>query len=92
MILDYPNSRAVGLGGSAPANGFSRRRFLQAGVFVGGGQMLSLSMPFANGDAEAAGGHGFAPDAFIQIESDGQIVPTMPYVETGQGTYTAFRC
>ena len=31
----------------------------------------------------------FAPNAFIRIGSDGQIVLTMPYVEMGQGTYTS---
>src|SRR4029077_14649130 len=31
----------------------------------------------------------FAPNAFIRIERDGKIVLTMPYVEMGQGTYTA---
>jgi isoquinoline 1-oxidoreductase subunit beta len=51
--------------------------------------MLSFSLPFANGDAEAAGTEGFAPDAFIRIEGDGGIVLTMPYVEMGQGTYTS---
>ena len=29
------------------------------------------------------------PNAFIRIQGDGQIVLTMPYVEMGQGTYTA---
>jgi isoquinoline 1-oxidoreductase subunit beta len=51
--------------------------------------MLSFSLPLANGDAEAAGTEGFAPDAFIRIEGDGGIVLTMPYVEMGQGTYTS---
>ena len=51
--------------------------------------MLSLSLPFANSDAEAADADSFAPNAFIRIESDGQIVLTMPYVEMGQGTYTS---
>ena len=51
--------------------------------------MVSLSLPFANGEAEAADADGFAPNAFIRIESDGQIVLTMPYVEMGQGTYTS---
>src|SRR5260221_2879009 len=51
--------------------------------------MLSLSLPFGNGDAEAAGADGFAPNAFIRIAADGQIVLTMPYVEMGQGTYTS---
>jgi isoquinoline 1-oxidoreductase beta subunit len=51
--------------------------------------MLSLSLPFANGDAGAADADDFAPNAFIQIGGDGQIVLTMPYVEMGQGTYIA---
>jgi isoquinoline 1-oxidoreductase subunit beta len=67
--------------------GLSRRSFLQAGATAGGGLMLGLSLPFA--EAEAAGTGGFAPNAFIRIEGDGPIVLTMPYVEMGQGTYTA---
>jgi isoquinoline 1-oxidoreductase subunit beta len=67
---------------------FSRRGFLQAGASAGGGLLLSLRLPFASRDAEAAAG-GFAPNAFIRIEADGEIVLTMPYVEMGQGTYTA---
>ena len=51
--------------------------------------MLSLSLPFAKGEAEAAGADTFAPNAFVRIERDGQIVLTMPYVEMGQGTYTS---
>ncbi len=31
----------------------------------------------------------FAPNAFIRIGADGQVVLTMPYVEMGQGTYTS---
>ena len=54
--------------------------------------MLSLSLPFANPEAEAAGADGFAPNAFIRIGGDGQIVLTMPYVEMGQGSYTRSRC
>jgi isoquinoline 1-oxidoreductase beta subunit len=51
--------------------------------------MLSLSLPFAKGEAGAAGAGTFAPNAFVRIQSDGQIVLTMPYVEMGQGTYTS---
>ena len=29
------------------------------------------------------------PNAFVRIGTDGWIVLTMPYVEMGQGTYTA---
>ncbi len=67
--------------------GVSRRTFLRAGAAAGGGLVLSLSLPFANGEAEAA--DSFAPNAFIRIERDGRIVLTMPYVEMGQGTYTS---
>jgi isoquinoline 1-oxidoreductase beta subunit len=68
----------------------SRRSFLRAGAAAGGGLMLNLHLPFANGEAEAAAeGDGFAPNAFIRIADDGQIVLTMPYVEMGQGIYTA---
>ena len=51
--------------------------------------MLSLSLPFADGNVEAAGADGFTPNAFVRIQRDGQIVLTMPYVEMGQGTYTS---
>ena len=67
----------------------TRRSFLQAGAAAGGGLILSLRLPFANGEAEAADADGFAPNAFIRIADDGQIVLTMPYVEMGQGIYTA---
>src|SRR5262249_24063893 len=63
------------------------RRFLQVGAAAGGGLMLGLSLPF--GEAEAAEAEGFAPNAFIRIGGDGQVALTMPYVEMGQGTYTA---
>jgi isoquinoline 1-oxidoreductase subunit beta len=65
----------------------SRRKFLQAGAAAGGGLILSFRLPLAEGESEAA--DAFVPNAFIRIEADGQIVLTMPYVEMGQGTYTA---
>ena len=55
---------------------------------LGGGLVLSLSLPF--GQSEAGGcRRTFAPNAFIRIGGDGQVVLTMPYVEMGQGTYTS---
>src|SRR5712672_3399309 len=65
----------------------SRRSFLVTSAAIGGGLMLSLSLPL--GRSEAANSDSFAPNAFIRIVSDGQIVLTMPYVEMGQGTYTS---
>jgi isoquinoline 1-oxidoreductase beta subunit len=89
MILHQIASRHIELAESGSANGLSRRTLLQAGVTVGGGLMLSLTLPFASGEGGAANTDGFAPNAFIRIDRDGQIVLTMPYVEMGQGTYTA---
>src|ERR1700716_1841262 len=89
MIRDHLTSHAAGSARLPSANDLSRRRLLQAGAAVGGGLMLSLSLPFANSEAEAAGADGFVPNAFIRIDGDGQVVLTMPYVEMGQGTYTS---
>lgn len=86
MIIDHFTSQH----GQAPSeNGLSRRGFLRVGVAAGGGLMLSLSLPFATGQAEPRGTDKFVPNAFIRIGSDGQIVLTMPYVEMGQATYTS---
>jgi isoquinoline 1-oxidoreductase beta subunit len=65
----------------------SRRRFLINGAAAGGGLVLSLTLPF--GPSEAAASAEFAPNAFIRIGRDGQVVLIMPYVEMGQGTYTS---
>jgi isoquinoline 1-oxidoreductase beta subunit len=89
MILDHLVSRFDGHGSSPSVNHLSRRGFLKAGAAAGGGLLLSLSLSFDNRDTEAAGTEIFAPNAFIRIEGDGQIVLTMPYVEMGQGTYTS---
>ncbi|UGY15612.1 xanthine dehydrogenase family protein molybdopterin-binding subunit [Bradyrhizobium septentrionale] len=67
----------------------SRRNFLRASAIAGGGLLLSVSLPFAGRESEAAAADGFAPNAFIRIGGDGKVVLTMPYVEMGQGTYTS---
>src|SRR5262245_28195371 len=70
------------------AQALSRRGFLHAGAAVGGGLILGVALPFADGDVAAAT-ETFAPNAFVRIGGDGRIVLTMPYVEMGQGTYTS---
>jgi isoquinoline 1-oxidoreductase beta subunit len=52
MILDQIASRAAGPDRAPAANLLSRRTFLQAGAAAGGGLMLSLHLPLANGDAK----------------------------------------
>lgn len=84
MVVDQHAPRTRG---PDVASGLSRRGFLQAGAAAGGGLMLSLSLPLGNSEGEAA--DVFVPNAFVQIDNDGQIVLTMPYVEMGQGTYTS---
>jgi isoquinoline 1-oxidoreductase beta subunit len=72
---------------SASYADLSRRNFLINSAVAGGGLLVSLSLPFDEG--RAVGTESFAPNAFIRIGTDGQIVLTMPYVEMGQGTYTS---
>ncbi|MEW6645086.1 MAG: xanthine dehydrogenase family protein molybdopterin-binding subunit [Pseudomonadota bacterium] len=72
-----------------PQGALSRRGFLRASVATGGGLLLSLSLPFAHRESQAAASDTFVPNAFIRIGGDGQVVLTMPYVEMGQGTYTS---
>lgn len=74
---------------AAPAKSLSRRSVLQVGAAIGGGLLLSLNLPFGRSEARAVDADHFAPNAFIRMDKDGRIVLTMPYVEMGQGTYTA---
>ena len=62
---------------------------MQAGAAAGGGLLLEFRPAVRRGQAGLADAGVFAPNAFIRIERDGQIVLTMPYVEMGQGTYTS---
>jgi isoquinoline 1-oxidoreductase subunit beta len=89
MIGNHTSSRRARSDQSEPASSLSRRLFLRTGVAAGGGLLLSLRLPFSTGEAEAAKAASFAPNAFVRIDGDGQIVLTMPYVEMGQGTYTS---
>jgi len=87
VTIDHHTSCGAPLHDLPSAGGFSRRGFLKAGAAAGGGLILSLNLPFGNGEANAA--DAFVPNAFIRIDRNGQIFLTMPYVEMGQGTYTS---
>lgn len=81
-------TRPAGLHGlSLGGDDLPRRRLLQTAVAVGGGLLLGLDL--SAHEAGTAGATRFAPNAFLRIGSDGGVVLTMPYVEMGQGTYTA---
>jgi isoquinoline 1-oxidoreductase beta subunit len=85
MLFDRLAPMIGGTDRQPPANDLSRRNFLRVGVAAGGGLLLGLSLPALTGNAAAADATSFAPNAFIRIEGDGQIVLTMPYVEDGPG-------
>ncbi len=70
----------------------SRRTFLKASAVVGGGLLLSFTLPAKlrgrkTGSAIAAS--RFAPNAFVRIDRDGSVTLIMHQVEMGQGTYTS---
>ena len=92
MILERLTSLAAGPGRPPIVNGLSRRRLLQAGAAAGGGLLLSLRLPFANRDAEAAGADGVSPNAFIRIDSDGQVILTMTTSRWAKGPIRPSRC
>jgi len=75
-----------GMSPSSAASRLSRRGFLIGSAALGGSMVLSLRLPGNDADA---GGNGFAPNAFVRIDRNGEIMLIMPYVEMGQGTYTS---
>jgi isoquinoline 1-oxidoreductase beta subunit len=89
MIRDQIQSSRQRSHQPASASRLSRRSLLQAGAEASGGLMLSLTLPFVEPHGEAVAADTFAPNAFIRIGSDGEVVLIMPYVEMGQGTYTS---
>ena len=72
-------------GGAQP----SRRAFLRVGAALGGGLLLGFGLPGAGHAARGGKQDGFAPGAFIRIDTAGVVTLVMPKVEMGQGIYTA---
>jgi isoquinoline 1-oxidoreductase beta subunit len=74
-----------------PPRGISRRSLLRAGVAVGGGLLLGISL--AHGHAANANpgddALGTRFDAFLRIAPDDTVTMIMPAVEMGQGAYTS---
>jgi hypothetical protein len=70
MILDHFRPGGHAAVPFEPAHSISRRSFIRAGVAAGGGLMLSLRLPIAGGEAEAANAEAFAPNAFIRIDGE----------------------
>ena len=72
-----------------------RRHFVSAGVAVGGGLLLSLTLPGSGKHASAAAGGaksaalGSQLNAWLQIAADNSITVIVDRSEMGQGVYTA---
>lgn len=66
----------------------SRREFIKTTAVLGGGLVLACYIPFP-GEAEAAHGTVFAPNAFVRVASDGNVTIIVNHSEMGQGVYTS---
>jgi isoquinoline 1-oxidoreductase subunit beta len=71
-------------------NEIGRRDFLKVGSAIGGGLLLTFSLPELVRTARGAAveQESFAPNAFIRIGREDEVTLTMPMVEMGQGIYT----
>ncbi|WP_095192655.1 molybdopterin cofactor-binding domain-containing protein [Pseudomonas sp. Irchel 3A7] len=70
------------------SEGLTRRGFIKAGAAIGGGLLISFSLPGLMRGAEA-GEADFSPNAYVRIDREGRIFLTIQPVEMGQGTYTS---
>jgi isoquinoline 1-oxidoreductase beta subunit len=69
----------------------NRRNFIQSSAVLGGGLLISFTIPQANkiaALAEVPLKAGFAPNAFLNIGIDNTITVTLSHVEMGQGIWT----
>jgi isoquinoline 1-oxidoreductase beta subunit len=69
----------------------NRRNFIQSGAILGGGLLISFTIPQANklsALAKPVAGGGFTPNAFLNIGTDNTVTVTLSHVEMGQGIWT----
>lgn len=74
-----------------PAN-LSRRRFLLAGGSVAGALVLGIGLPVGQSRAQASGAvpaPGTLVPAFLEIRPDSSVRFLSPFIEGGQGIFTA---
>ena len=68
----------------------SRRDFVRVSLAVGGGLLVSVygCAPGESEPAKTGSGEPFAPNAFLRIEPNGDVVVRSKHLEMGQGIYT----
>ena len=69
----------------------SRRDFVRVSLALGGGLLVSVYGCGSNGDipaADARGDGSLAPNAFVRIDTNGNVIVTSKHLEMGQGAYT----
>ncbi len=67
----------------------SRRALLKAGLAVGGGLLIEVSLPQAHAQGSPAAPVTFQPNAFLRITSDDVVTFVLLAVEMGQGVSTS---
>ena len=67
----------------------SRRQFIKTSAMAGGGLLLACHIPFVGAAARAAGEEPFAPNAFLRIDTRGNVTVIVNKSEMGQGVYTS---
>jgi CO/xanthine dehydrogenase Mo-binding subunit len=72
-----------------PRNPVNRRTFLQTSLGLTGAMVVAFVLPAPATGGAGAASRAFQPNAFIAIGADGVVTLVMPFVEMGQGTYTA---
>ena len=65
----------------------SRRDFLKTAALAGGGLVIGFTLPLAGRNARA--GSDFRPNAFLRVDSAGQVTVVCGLSEMGQGVLTA---
>ncbi|WP_431286663.1 hypothetical protein [Roseateles chitinivorans] len=72
-----------------------RRDFLKIGAGTGGAFVASFCLPLPAGAAKAAksptapAAASFEPNVYIRIAPSGKVTYVIPFVEMGQGSFTA---
>ncbi len=81
--------KVIDIDAPAPQHSVSRREFLLASGAVGGGLLLTASIPFPGRAAMAAEASEHQVTIYARIAPSGQVTILAPNPEVGQGTKTA---